>query len=75
MLADGAPSKAQRQSQYFRASYLTLVKAEELKAMSNAAQIIGVGFGNKFEANGLDANKCEPFCATQVMRARAITCP
>ena len=74
MLTDGAPSKAKKGSQYFRASYLTLAKAVELKTMSNAAQIIGVGFGNKFEAGGLDASKCDPFCATKVKRLRAITC-
>ena len=68
MLTDGAPSKAKKGSQYFRSSYLTLVKAVELKTMPSPALIIGAGFGNKFEADGLDASKCDPFCATQVMR-------
>ena len=68
MLADGAPSKAKKGKQYFRASYLTLKKAAELKTMSNPALIVGVGFGDKFEANGLLSSKCTPFCATRVRK-------
>ena len=53
-----APSST-KGGKHFRASYLTLAKANELKHMENPTSIMAVGYGHAFSE--LDSD-CDPFC-------------